>query len=93
VTGGFAAARIGSAVAEAIGLDKIGLGEIDFNGGRVGFGRYIGGQTYVTVGQELAGERGQEVTVEYQLAPDWKIESSTTSKGASEVDLIWQKRY
>jgi autotransporter translocation and assembly factor TamB len=93
VAGGFAAAQIGSAVAEAIGLDRLGLGEIDFKGGRVGLGRYIGDRTYVTAGQELAGERGQEVKVEYQIAPDWKIGTSTTSKGVSAVDLFWQQRY
>jgi translocation and assembly module TamB len=90
---GFAAAKIGSAVAEAIGLDSFGLGEIEFDGGRIGFGRYIGSKTYVTAGQELAGERGQEVKVEYQLAPDWKIGTSTTSKGASGAEIIWHKRY
>jgi translocation and assembly module TamB len=90
---GFAAARIGSAVAEAIGLNSFGLGEFDFDGGRVGFGRYIGSKTYVTAGQDLAGERGQEVRVEYQIAPDWKIGTSTTSKGVSEAEIIWHKRY
>ncbi len=93
VTTGFAAATIGTAVSEAIGLDSLGLGDINFNGGRVGLGRYLGRRTYVTVNQELAGERGQEVSVEYQIAPDWKVGSTTTSKGASEVEVIWQKRY
>lgn len=93
LSAGFAAAQIGSAVAEAIGLDGFGLGEIEFTGGRVGIGRYLGDRTYVTVGQDLAGERGQEAKIEYQLAPDWKVGTSTTSDGASEVDLIWQKRY
>ena len=93
ITTGFAAANIGSAIAEAIGLDGLGFGDIGFNGGRVGFGRYIGRRTYVTVNQELAGERGQAVSVEYQLAPDWKIGSSTNSKGSSEAEIIWHKRY
>jgi len=93
VTSGFAAATIGSAVAEALGLDDLGFGDLGFTGGRFGVGRYIGRSTYVTVNQELAGERGQEVSVEYQLAPDWKIGSTTTSKGSSEVEIIWHKRY
>jgi len=93
LTSGFAAASIGSAIAEAIGLDGLGFGDINFNGGRVGFGRYLGQRTYVTVNQELAGERGQEASLEYQLAPDWKIGSTTTSDGASKVEIIWHKRY
>ncbi len=93
VTAGFAAARIGAAVAQAAGLDELELGNLEFGADRVGVGRYVESQTYVTVQQQLAGERGQEVAVEYQLAPDWKIGTSTTSSGSSEAQLIWQKRY
>jgi translocation and assembly module TamB len=95
ITSGFAAAKIGSAVAEAIGLDTLGfdLGDFDFSGGRIGYGRYIGRRTYVSLSQELAGERGQKATVEYQFSRDWKVESSTTSEGTSGVDVIWHKRY
>jgi translocation and assembly module TamB len=95
VTSGFAAAKIGSAVAEAIGLDTLGfdLGDFDFSGGRIGYGRYIGRRTYVSLSQELAGERGQKATVEYQMSREWKVESSTTSEGTSGIDLIWHKRY
>ena len=91
ITSGFAAANIGAAIAEATGLND--LGDIGFNGGRLGFGHYIGSRTYVTVNQETAGERGQEVAVEYQLTPDWKIGSTTASNGSSGVELIWHKRY
>ena len=93
ITTGFAAATIGSAIAEAIGLDSLGFGDIGISGDRVGLGRYIGRRTYVTVNQELAGERGQEASIEYQLAPDWKVGSTTTSKGSSDVEVIWHKRY
>ena len=76
-------------------MDNLGfdLGDFDFSGGRIGYGRYIGRRTYVTLSQELAGERGQKATVEYQISRDWKVESSTTSKGTSGVDVIWHKRY
>lgn len=93
VTTGFAAANMGAAIAEALGLESLGVGDINFTGGRVGLGRYLGRRTYVTVNQELAGERGQQASVEVQLAPDWKIGTSTSTKGASEVELIWHKRY
>ncbi|MEO6163393.1 MAG: translocation/assembly module TamB domain-containing protein, partial [Candidatus Binatia bacterium] len=93
VTTGFAAANMGAVIAEALGLESLGVGDINFTGGRVGLGRYLGRRTYVTVNQELAGERGQQASVEVQLAPDWKIGSSTTSTGSSEVEVIWHKRY
>jgi len=93
VTTGFAAANIGAAIADAIGLESLGFGEVNFDGGRVGLGRYLGRRTYVTFNQELAGERGQQASVEVQLAPEWKLGSSTSTTGASGVELIWHKRY
>ncbi|MDH3445888.1 MAG: translocation/assembly module TamB, partial [Deltaproteobacteria bacterium] len=95
VTSGFVAAKIGAAVSEALGLQNLGLdaGDVDFDGGKIGFGRYIGRDTYVSASQELAGERGREVSIEYQLAPDWKIGTSTNTQGSSGADIIWSKQY
>jgi autotransporter translocation and assembly factor TamB len=73
-----------------LGVD---IRQVDFSGGRVGFGSYVGRTTFVSVSQQLSGEQGSEVSVEYQIAPDWKINSSTTSAGGSGIDLIWHKRY
>ena len=49
-------------------LDTLGvdLREVDFSGGRIGFGRYVGNKTYVSVSQELANDHGREVAVEYE---------------------------
>ncbi len=95
ITGGYVAGRIANSVSEALGLDSLGVDirEVDFTGGRVGFGRYVGRDTYVSASQELSGERGREVSVEYRLAPDWKFGTSTTSTGSNGIDLIWHKRY
>ena len=35
----------------------------------------------------------QEVALEYQVAPNWKIGTRTSSKGSSGIDIIWNKRY
>ncbi len=95
VTSGFVAAKIGAAVSEALGLNRLGIdaGELDFNGGKIGFGRYIGRDTYVSVSQDVAGERGREVNVEYQIAPDWKFGTSTDTRGSSGAEIIWSKQY
>jgi autotransporter translocation and assembly factor TamB len=92
---GFVAGRIATSVAKALGLDSLGfdIGEVDFSGGRVGFGRYVGSKTYVSASQQLSGEHGREVALEYEIAPDWKIGTSTTSTGSSGIDIIWHKRY
>jgi translocation and assembly module TamB len=81
ITGGYVAGRIANSVSEALGLDRLGVDirQVDFSGGRIGFGSYVGDRTFISVSQELSGEHGREVSVEYQLAPDWKIGTSTTS--------------
>jgi autotransporter translocation and assembly factor TamB len=95
MAGGFAASKVAEAVSEALGLDRLGLdlGEIDAGGGQIGFGRYIGERTYVSISQDLSGEAGREVTIEYQIGPDWKITSSTSTTGSSGVGILWHKRY
>ena len=92
---GFVAGRIAGSVAKALGLDSLGLDirEVDFSGGRVGFGRYVGSKTYVSASQQLTGEHGREVSLEYEIVPDWKIGTSATSTGSSGIDIIWHKRY
>ncbi|MEX0803507.1 MAG: translocation/assembly module TamB domain-containing protein [Candidatus Binatia bacterium] len=92
---GFAAATIGSAVSQALGLDRLGLdiGELDFSGGQIGFGRYVGDSTYFSVSQHLSGEAGREVSIEYRIGPDWKIVTSTSTTGTSGIGILWHKRY
>ncbi len=95
ISSGYVASKIANSVAGALGLDSLGvdINDVDFSGEQVGFGRYIGRDTYVSVSQQLSGERGREVAVEYQVAPDWKIGTSTTSTGSNGIDVIWHKRY
>jgi autotransporter translocation and assembly factor TamB len=95
ITTGFVAGKIANSVSGALGLDSLGVDirEVDFSGGKVGFGRYVGTKTYVSASQQLSGEHGREVTMEYEIAPDWKVGTTTTSKGANGIDIIWHKRY
>jgi translocation and assembly module TamB len=95
ISSGYVAGKIANSVSTALGLDSLGVDirEVDFSGGRVGFGRYLGQKTYVSVSQQFTGERGREVSMEYQVVPDWKIGTSTTSTGSNGIDVIWHKRY
>jgi translocation and assembly module TamB len=95
ITSGYVAGKIANSVASALGLDSLGVdvSDIDSTGGQVGFGHYVGRSTYVSVSQQLSGEQGQEVSLEYQVAPDWKIGTSATSTGSNGIDVIWHKRY
>jgi len=95
ITSGFVAGKIASSVSDALGLDTLGvdLREFDFSGGRVGFGHYVGSNTYVSLSQQLSGDHGQEASMEYQITPDWKIGTTGGTTGAKGVDIIWHKRY
>ena len=95
ITSGFVAGSIAKSVSGALGLDSLGvdIGEVDFSGGKVGYGRYVGSKTYVSASQQISGEQGREVTLEYEIARDWKLGTTTTSKGANGIDIIWHKRY
>jgi translocation and assembly module TamB len=95
ITAGFAAAALGRAVSEAIGLQHLGLdlSDVSFTGGQVRFGRYVGPRTYLSISQDISGKYGREVALEYQLTPNWKLGSSTTTEGTSGFDVIWHKRY
>ncbi|MGH7795744.1 MAG: translocation/assembly module TamB domain-containing protein [Candidatus Binatia bacterium] len=95
ITSGFVAANVAKSVSRALGLDSLGLdiSDVDFAGGTIGLGRYVAPGTYVSFSEHLAGERGHEVSIEYQIVPDWSLSSSTASSGSSGIDIIWRKRY
>lgn len=95
ITAGFAAATLGRAVSDALGLQNLGLdlNDVSFTGGQVRFGRYVGARTYVSVSQDISGNHGREVALEYQLTRDWRVGASTTTEGNSGFDVIWHKRY
>jgi translocation and assembly module TamB len=90
ITSGYVAGSIANSVSAALGLESLG---VDVSGGRVGFGHYVGDKTYVSMSQELSGEHGREVSMEYQVAPEWKIGTSASSTGTNGIDIIWHKRY
>jgi autotransporter translocation and assembly factor TamB len=95
LSAGFAAAALGNAVSKALGLQELGidLGDLTFTGGQVRFGRYLGARTYISAAQEVSGKNGREVSLEFQLAPEWRIGATTRNGGGSGVDIIWRKRY
>ena len=94
LTSGYAASTIGRSVSDALGLDELGLdlSDVDFSGGRVGFGRNLNRKTRISASQSVGGEEGQEVAIDYAIAPDWDFRTTTSSKGSSGADIIWRKR-
>jgi translocation and assembly module TamB len=95
IVGGFAATKIGQAVAEALGLQNLGvdIGSIDFSGDAVRFGQFVGRDTFISISQEISGKYGREISVEYQITSEWKLSVSSSTAGPDGIDLIWYRRY
>jgi translocation and assembly module TamB len=95
LTSGYAAATIGRSVSDALGLDDLGidLSDVDFSGGQVGFGRNLSRKTRISATQSVGGKRGQEAAIDYEIAPDLDLRTTTSSTGSSGADIIWRKRY
>jgi translocation and assembly module TamB len=92
---GYAAAQIGQAVSETLGLEGLGLG---INGGgtngtSVSFGRYLTRDAYVSASQEIAGTQGRKVSVQYYLTRWLSITTSAASDGSREIDIRLSKQY
>jgi translocation and assembly module TamB len=90
---GAAATAIGKAVGQALGLEGLGVELNDVSGGGVGFGRYVGNNTYVSVAQTVGGEQGHQASVQYNIT-DWlSITSTSYSDGSAQVMLGFNKQY
>jgi autotransporter translocation and assembly factor TamB len=84
---------VGRTVASAIGLDALGLQIDELSSVRARLGAYVGRNIFVALAQEFSGERGQELSIEYEFWPGWSIVGSTTSQGTNSADLVWKVRY
>jgi autotransporter translocation and assembly factor TamB len=62
-------------------------------GGEVSAGKYVTQDVFVSTKQQIGGAKQQEYAVEYDIAPNWQIKSSTNPQGNSGVDIFWRKRY
>ncbi len=95
LTGGYVAARIAESVSHALGLEQLGfdLSQVDLTGGRIGFGRYLGPNTYIAASQDFAGKTGHQVTVDYYLSPKWTLQTSSSTGGDNAAGITWEMRY
>lgn len=97
ITSGYAAAKIGESVSQALGLERLGAGlrirNLGIAGGTVGFGLSLPKGVQVSVAQDLTKKGERKVSLEYQLSPNWQIDTSSSSGGASEAHILWQKKY
>jgi translocation and assembly module TamB len=90
----FISSDLRQSVAGKLGVDTLEFGVGDnLNSGQVEAGKYITQDVFVSTKQQLGGERQQEYGVEYDIAPNWQLKSSTSPQGNSGFDIIWRKQY
>jgi autotransporter translocation and assembly factor TamB len=90
MAGGYAAAQIGHAVAQALGLSELG---VTTTSGGVGLGRYITKNLYVSATQSSANMQDRRAGFQYYITPNITINSSASTNYGNEVTLQWQKEY
>ena len=78
---------------EACFPHRLGLQIEELSNERASIGAYVGRNIFVALSQEFIGERGQELSIEYEFWPGWSIVGSTTSQGTNSADLVWKFRY
>ncbi|HWP56815.1 MAG TPA: translocation/assembly module TamB domain-containing protein [Candidatus Acidoferrales bacterium] len=93
-TADYFASGLTQSVARRLGVDTLqyGVGE-NLGQGQLEVGKYVREDVFVSATQQFGGEKQQEYSVEYEIAPNWQIKSSTTSDGKSGIDLFWKKQY
>ncbi len=93
-TTNFVAGGLRQSVAKRLGLDTLDV-QVGAAGepAKIGVGKYVRDNVYVSASQQLGGDKQQEYAVEYQITPSWQLKGSTESGRNSGVDLFWHKRY
>ncbi|MGH7858900.1 MAG: translocation/assembly module TamB domain-containing protein, partial [Candidatus Binatia bacterium] len=93
VAASYAATALAQSAARELGVEEMGIQIEELTTERVAVGKYLTERTYVRVGQEVGGDQGQEVALEYEIFRNWEFVASTTSTGNNGADVIWHKRY
>ncbi len=91
---GAAAGAAASAVGQQVGLDsvEVEVGD-DPSQAKVGTGKYITQDIFLSYERQLGKEGGNTVGVEYSINRRLKLKGSSSSTGETAVDLIWRKDY
>lgn len=91
---GFVVPDLQRSIARQLGVDlfEFEVGETPLES-RLGVGKYLTEDIFVTTARRLGEQPEQEFAIEYHIDTTWQLKSSTTSKGSSSIDLFWQKRY
>lgn len=92
---GYAAPELNSSVRDALGLDllDVSMPQGESTPGEVKIGRYVTDDVFVTLAQEFGPRMAQIVGLEYHLRRSVSVRLSTSTRGASAIDVFWHRRY
>jgi translocation and assembly module TamB len=91
---GYVMPELQSSVMDTLGLSSLEVAMPDgTEPGRVGVGRYVTSDIFVSVAQEFGARAGEVVSVEYGLTPRISVRGSASTRGSSGIDLFWSRRY
>jgi len=91
---GYVTPELQASVMNALGLDTLDVALPQGSApGAVRAGRYVAQDVFVSLGQEFGKNAAQVVGVEYGLTRNVSVKASTSSRGASAIDLFWHRRY
>ena len=92
---GYVVPELRNSVMNVLGLDTLEVAFPDRTEapGQVRVGRYVGQDVLISLGQEFGTRVAQVAGVEYAVGANVSVRASTSTRGASAVDLIWQRRY
>jgi autotransporter translocation and assembly factor TamB len=91
---GYLANDLRQSLAQELGVDNL---EFDvgqtLSQSRVGVGKYVADDVFVSTSQQLSDASNREFAVEYSLSENWQIKASTTTRGNDGIDVFWRQRY
>jgi autotransporter translocation and assembly factor TamB len=91
---GAAAGAAAQVVGEQLGLDTIEVGFDDASGeARIGAGRYITQDIFLSYERQLGEQRSNTVGVEYSLCRRLRLKGTSSDLGETALDVLWRLDY
>jgi autotransporter translocation and assembly factor TamB len=94
VVGGVAAGELEKVIGKPLGLDTIEIEAGEKLGtGKVGVGRYVTQDLFLSYEREVGGQESNKVGVEYSINRSLKLKGSSSDTGEFALDFLWRLDY
>jgi translocation and assembly module TamB len=94
IVGGIAVDELGKALGNPLGLDTVEVETGEKLGtGKIGVGRYVTQDLFMTYEREVGGQGSNRVGAEYSINRHLKLKGSSSDTGEFAFDLLWRLDY